>query len=67
MKVMTKKEQLNAVGGADKHWHWFCDINRFVSNKHATFELASLYARRHVGRYPSHAGHVSVGDCTNSW
>lgn len=67
MKAMTKEEQMKTVGGATKHWHWFCNINDFLSSKHEKKEIAYYYAGRHVGRYPDHDGHVTVDACTSSW
>lgn len=69
MKSLSKKEQMKVNGGAALHYHWYCSINSFISNKHDTLDVAAAYAGRHVGRYPTHTlfSITTYGSCTSSW
>ena len=65
MKTITSLEQKNTLGGAAKHYHWFCTVNNFRSAKYTSFDACYIKATAHANEY-LHAKQTSVINCTGN-
>lgn len=64
MKKVSKSEQLTVCGGV--HYHWYCDVNRYISAKTDSLATAAYRAGVHAQKY-GHEKNVSYGSCSSSW
>lgn len=63
LKKVRKKQQMLVNGGY--HYHWMCDINRFVSARYDDINKCSVAMRQHAEKY-GHRDHVSIFKCSGN-
>jgi hypothetical protein len=66
MRKIEETRQLNVIGGATTHYHWFCNVNNYRGAKSSTRAGAERGVASHRANYPSHYYNTYVISCSGN-